>query len=120
MNGYERIRAVLRGEKPDKVPLMLHCFMPAAAEAGFTMEEYRNNAQNMARAHINFAEKYDLDGILLDVDTAIMAGAIGAKVDFPKDHPAVVVGPAASNIDRLIEIMSTGKAASERTDQDRA
>jgi len=73
------------------------------------MEEYRNSAQNMTSAHINFAEKYDLDGILLDVDTTLLAGAIGAKVDFPKNHPAVVVGPAVSNIDRLTEIMSPEK-----------
>jgi len=109
MNGYERIRAVLKGEKPDKVPLMLHSFMPAAAEAGITMEEYRSSAQNMARAHIKFARKYDLDGILLDVDTAIAAGAIGAAIDLPVDAPARVIGPAALDIDRLIEIMSPEK-----------
>ena len=109
MNGYERIRTILKGKKPDKVPLMLHSFMPAAAEAGFTMEEYRNNAQNMAQAHIKFARKYDLDGILLDVDTAVLAGAIGAKIDFPIDTPARIVGPAASNIEKLIEIMSPEK-----------
>jgi len=109
MNGYERIRAVLRGEKPDKVPLMLHSFMPAAAEAGFSMEEYRSNAKNMAQAHLKFARKYGLDGILLDVDTTLEAGAIGAQIDYPHDAPARVTGPAAHNIDQLIEIMSPEK-----------
>ncbi|MCL2126639.1 MAG: hypothetical protein FWH38_00235 [Treponema sp.] len=109
MNGYERVRAVLKGEKPDKVPLMLHSFMPAAEEAGLTMEEYRNSPRNMARAHVKFARKYGLDGILLDVDTAVAAGAIGARVDFPVNAPARVAGPAAPDIDRLIEIMSPEK-----------
>jgi len=109
MNGYERIRTILRGEKPDKVPLMLHSFMPAAAESGFTMEEYRSNARNMSKAHLNFARKYDLDGILLDVDTTLEAGAIGAQVDYPLDDPARVIGPAAPDIDKLIEIMSPEK-----------
>jgi len=34
MNGYERITAALRGERPDRVPVMLHNFMMAAREAG--------------------------------------------------------------------------------------
>ena len=109
MNGYERIKAVLEGKKPDMVPLMLHSFMPAAAEAGFTMEEYRSNAKNMAQAHIKFARKYDLDGITLDVDTATAAGAIGAQVDYPVDKPAVVVAPATQDIKRLMELMSPEK-----------
>jgi uroporphyrinogen decarboxylase len=109
MNGYERIWAALNGEKPDKVPLMLHNFMPAAAEAGFTMEEYRSSAKNMAKAHIDFARKYGLDGLLLDVDTATTAGAIGARIDLPVDAPARVIGPAASDINQLIEMMTPEK-----------
>ena len=34
MNGLERIMAALRGEQPDKTPVMLHNFMMAAREAG--------------------------------------------------------------------------------------
>jgi uroporphyrinogen decarboxylase len=109
MNGYERIRAVLQGKQPDTVPLMLHSFMPAAAEAGFTMEEYRNNAKNMARANIDFVRKYKLDGILLDVDTCILAGAIGVPIDLPVDAPARVTGPASNNIDELIDMMEPEK-----------
>jgi hypothetical protein len=41
MNGYQRIRAVLHGEQPDTVPIMLHNFMMAARETGITMEEFR-------------------------------------------------------------------------------
>ena len=32
MNGRERIAAALRGERPDRVPVMLHNFMPAAPD----------------------------------------------------------------------------------------
>ncbi|MDR2478175.1 MAG: hypothetical protein LBD48_02550 [Treponema sp.] len=101
--------SVLGGSKADKVPLMLHSFMPAAAEAGFTMEEYRSSAKNMAQAHIQFARKYGLDGILFDVDTCMEAGAIGAHIDFPADAPARVSAPAAKEITRLIDMMSPEK-----------
>jgi uroporphyrinogen decarboxylase len=109
MNGYERIKVTLNGGLADKVPLMLHGFMPAAAEAGFTMAEYRNSARNMADSHLKFARKYGLDGILLDVDTCMEAGAVGAPIDFPADGPARVSGPASDNIDRLIEVMRPEK-----------
>ncbi|AEF80573.1 uroporphyrinogen decarboxylase [Leadbettera azotonutricia] len=105
MNGYERIKTVLQGKKADKVPLMLHSFLPAAAESGFTMEEYRSNAGNMARSHINFARKYDLDGILLDVDTCVLAGAVGTILELPKDGPARAIAPASKNYDELLELM---------------
>jgi uroporphyrinogen decarboxylase len=111
MTGFERIKTTLEGKKADKVPLMLHSFMPASAEAGFTMEEYRSSPKNMARAHIDFARKYDLDGILLEIDTCMEAGAVGVPLDFPIDAPARVTGPASENIDELIELMAPEKLA---------
>lgn len=88
MNGYQRIKAALGGERPDRTPVMLHNFMMAAREAGLTMREFRENPGELARAFIESVEKYEYDGILLDVDTATLAGAVGVPVDFPEDLPA--------------------------------
>jgi uroporphyrinogen decarboxylase len=88
MNGYERINAALHGIMPDKRPVMLHNFMPAVREAGYTMREYRANPEIAAECHIRFVEKYGVDGVLFDVDTAILASAIGVPVDYPEDDPA--------------------------------
>jgi uroporphyrinogen decarboxylase len=88
MNGYERITAVLKGEKPDKVPVMLHNFMLAAREHGITMEQYRNHPKLIAECFIASVEKYEYDGILIDIDTVTLAGAVGVPVDFPVDDPA--------------------------------
>jgi uroporphyrinogen decarboxylase len=88
MNGYERIKAALSGVMPDRRPVMLHNFMPAAREAGYTMKEYRDDPAVAAECHIRYAEKYGLDGVLFDVDTAITASAIGVTVDYPDDEPA--------------------------------
>ncbi|MFP3089387.1 uroporphyrinogen decarboxylase family protein [Treponema sp. TIM-1] len=109
MTGYERINTTLKGGCADKVPLMLHSFMPAAAEAGFTMTEYRNSARNMADSHLKFARKYGLDGILLDVDTCMEAGAVGVPIDFPEDGTPRVKGPASDNIDGLMEMVTPEK-----------
>jgi len=48
MNGYQRINAALKGEKTDKVPVMLHNFMMAAREYGVTMERFRNDPKVIA------------------------------------------------------------------------
>ena len=88
MNGYERIKSALNGTMPDCRPVMLHNFMMAAREAGYTMKQYREDPEIAAKSHIQFVEKYGVDGIFLDVDTAMLAGAIGVPVDFPEDEPA--------------------------------
>ena len=43
MNGYERIAAALAGEWPDRVPVMLHNFLMAAREAGFSQRQFRES-----------------------------------------------------------------------------
>lgn len=88
MNGYERISASLRGEKTDKIPVMLHNFMMAAKEHGITMEQYRNSPKLIAECFIASVDKYKYDGIMVDVDTVTLAGAVGVPVDFPVGEPA--------------------------------
>ena len=62
MTGYERIQAALAGKMPDKTPIMLHNFMMAVNEAGYTMEQYRNNPKVIAECFIRAVEKYQYDG----------------------------------------------------------
>ncbi len=102
MNGYERIMKILKGEKVDRTPMMLHNFMFAARQHGMTMKEFRSRPENMAKAFVDTAFEYGLDGILTDVDTALEAYALGAQVDFPEDEPARVTGPAGKDFDEII------------------
>lgn len=88
MNGYERITAALNDKKPDTTPIMLHNFMMAAREHGVTMKQFRNDPEVIAGSFISSVEKYKYDGIMIDVDTVTLAGAVGVPVDFPEDQPA--------------------------------
>ena len=88
MNGYQRVMAALRGEQPDAIPIMLHNFMPAAREAGYSMREYRMDAAAIANTFIQAVETYEYDGIVVDIDTATLAEAVGVPIDFPDDEPA--------------------------------
>ncbi|MDP6044638.1 MAG: uroporphyrinogen decarboxylase family protein [Phycisphaerae bacterium] len=89
MTGLERITAALKGEQADTVPIMLHNFMMAARQAGLTQTQYRSDPQSIARAFIESVERYKYDGILVDIDTATLAGAVGVPVEYLDDDPAV-------------------------------
>ena len=106
MNGFERIHAALKGQKADKTPIMLHNFMMAAKEAGFNMHQFRENPRNIAETFIRSVEKYEFDGILVDLDTVTLAGAVGVPVDFPIDEPA---RSAKGNLAELSEFRKLGK-----------
>ncbi len=88
MNGYQRIESALKGVRPDSIPIMLHNFLMAAAEAGFSQAEYRSDPQKIAESFIKAIETYEYDGILIDVDTVTLADAVGVPVDFPENEPA--------------------------------
>ena len=88
MNGHDRITAALRGEKPDKTPVMLHNFLMAAREHGVTMEQYRNSPKVISETFIAAVDKYQYDGILVDIDTVTLAGAVGVPIDFPVNDAA--------------------------------
>lgn len=104
MNGRERICAALEGEWPDKTPVMLHNFMMAAREAGVTMREFREDARVMARCFGDAAERYGLDGIMVDVDTVTLAGAVGVPIDFPEDNPARSHGACLPSLEAVRDL----------------
>lgn len=103
MTRIERIRTVMAGGIPDRVPVMTHNFLMAAREAGVTMGEYRSSADIMARVLIEACRRYDTDGILLDVDTALLASACGAEVIYPEDIAAVTADKQPRSIRRIVD-----------------
>ncbi|WMJ23537.1 uroporphyrinogen decarboxylase family protein [Paludicola sp. MB14-C6] len=109
MTGYERIMAALKGEKPDRTPMMLHNFMAAANEKGYTLNEFRQDPKKIARAFVDAARKYKLDGILIDIDTCMEANAIGVPTDFPNDEPARVTSGIAGGVEKCMEAMDPQK-----------
>ncbi len=88
MNGRRRIQAAVQGEWPDTTPVMLHNFMMAAREAGISMQMFRSDPEAIARAFLQAVDRYRYDGIVIDVDTVTLAGAVGVPVDYPEFEPA--------------------------------
>ncbi|NWF84634.1 MAG: uroporphyrinogen decarboxylase, partial [Bryobacteraceae bacterium] len=114
MTGRQRILCALRGDSPDRVPVMLHQFMQAASEAGVTMAEFRRNPAELARAFIESAEKYGLDGTMVDVDTATLAGALGVPCEFPENEPAVCRGALLPALEAVNDLPPPDAGKDER------
>ena len=93
---------------------MLHNFMMAAREAGYTMKEFREDPQNAANAFIQSVEKYDLDGIMIDFDTTLLAGAIGVPVDYPENEPARIPAGLIDSWNQMDELEDIDISGSER------
>ncbi len=104
MNGNQRIQAAFRGEAADNTPIMLHNFMMAAREAGVTMRQYRSDPRAIARVFVEAVEKYAYDGIVVDIDTATLARAVGVPVDFPDDEPARCSGKLLRSLDQVDDL----------------
>jgi len=102
--GKERIEAALRGERPDRVPVMLHNFPMAAREAGYTQRQYREDPAKIAECFVRTVERYGVDGVVVDVDTATLAGALGVPVDFPEDEPARCHGRRLASLDGVADL----------------
>ena len=98
MNGHQRITAALEGKMPNKRPVMLHNFLLAAEQSGINMKQYREDPQLAANCMIESVERYGLDGVMFDVDTALLASAIGVPTDYPDDVPARTHQPLLDNL----------------------
>ena len=90
MTSLERCMAVLNQQTPDYLPVVPQCFMFAVESSGMKIKDVHKNGKKMAQAHIISQEKYQYDACIIDFDDASIAEAIGAKVIFRDEEPAVV------------------------------
>ena len=97
MNGYERIKKELAGENQGYRPVMMHNFQQCIKERGITFGQFRDDPALAAETFIRNAEKYDLDAVLIDFDTATLAGACGCLAAYPEDKAAVTIQPALTD-----------------------
>ena len=101
MNSKQRVDAVIRGRIPDRVPVCLHNFLPAVEEAGVRLEDYLSDPSCTAKAHLQAVEKYGHDCILIDLDTTMIAEAMGARRDAVPGAPGHIEGPAIQDIAQI-------------------
>jgi MtaA/CmuA family methyltransferase len=101
----ERCRTVLEGGIPDRVPVCLLDFMPAAAMSGMTLREYCTDGRAMAEAHVVAWERLGHDMLDLENGVAALASAVGCEVGFESDDsPPWVMRPAIERIEDVARL----------------
>jgi len=68
MTGKERYLCYLRGERPDKVPLLHWSVDLALALAGVPMRQFAFDAEKVALGHIRYVQKYKTDVCVVNTD----------------------------------------------------
>ncbi len=104
MSSLERIRCVLEGKLPDRVPVLLQNFLNTAYLAGMKIGDFCKSANLMADAQLAAWERFRYDFIDLENGTAAMAEALGCEVDYPVDEPPRVVKPVLVRLDEITSL----------------
>ena len=98
MTSLERCQAVISGRLPDRVPVCLHNFLLAANEAAVPLEKYLTDPQAAAHVHLDALERYGHDCLLIDLDTTMLAEAMGARRDCTPNEPGHLAVPAIASL----------------------
>jgi MtaA/CmuA family methyltransferase len=87
MNSIERVQAAIDLRPPDRVPVDLHNFQPAAKAMGVSLAEVFQNGELLAEAMLKAWREFGHDMILLENGTACNAQACGVEVVY-RDNAA--------------------------------
>ena len=98
MTSRELILAAIQGKPHPRVPVAQHNFAFCVRHAAITMEAYRRDPELAARVLVGAADEFGYDCIIIDFDTASLAEAMGARLDFPENDMARVAQPALDSI----------------------
>ncbi|MDF1567115.1 MAG: uroporphyrinogen decarboxylase family protein [Spirochaetaceae bacterium] len=79
MNSMERITKLMKGELPDRVPVICNLFEQGADELGISIPEYYERPENVAEGQLRLQRKYGYDCIWGFAHTAVIAQILGCR-----------------------------------------
>jgi uroporphyrinogen decarboxylase len=98
MDSIERVRAAIDLREPDRVPVDLHNFMPAAVASGHSMSEVFRDGELLAEAMLQAWKEFRHDMILLENGTACNAQACGVEAHYRDDTAPVAGRPVLTSL----------------------
>lgn len=96
MNSIERMKAVSAGKTPDRIPFLPTLLEYAAAVAGITPSAAAQDADLLARAHVEAWRRYGHDAVIVGIDVYnAEAEALGCEVRYYTDNsvPGIIRRP---------------------------
>jgi MtaA/CmuA family methyltransferase len=101
MNSVERVRAAIELRPPDRVPVDLHNFQPAAYATGLPLDQVFRDGELLAEAMLSAWREFKHDMILLENGTACNAQACGVKVTYREDAAPAAERPLIGNLEEV-------------------
>ena len=99
MNSIERVRATVELRKPDRVPVDLHNFQPAAKAMGVPLSAVFQDGELLAEAMLKAWREFGHDMILLENGTACNAQACGVQVTYRDDAAPAAHKPVLERLE---------------------
>jgi MtaA/CmuA family methyltransferase len=99
MNSIERVAAAIELRIPDRVPVDLHNFQPAAKAMGVSMAEVFQDGELLAESMLLAWREFGHDMILLENGTACNAQACGAQIVYRNDAAPAVAAPVLERLE---------------------
>jgi uroporphyrinogen decarboxylase len=104
MNAVERVGAAIGLREPDRVPVDLHNFLPAARASGLPMSQVFRDGELLAEAMLSAWREFGHDMILLENGTACNAGACGVEVRYRDDTAPVAGKPVLDSLAQVADL----------------
>jgi MtaA/CmuA family methyltransferase len=101
MNAIERVGATISLRTPDRVPVDLHNFQPAAFAMGVSMAEVFQDGELLAEAMLKAWREFGHDMILLENGTACNAQACGVQVVYRDDAAPAAHIPVITSLEEV-------------------
>jgi MtaA/CmuA family methyltransferase len=99
MTSIERVQAAIDLRQPDRVPVDLHNFQPAARAMGVSMAEVLRDGELLAEAMLKAWREFGHDMILLENGTACNAQACGVEVVYRDDVAPAALHPVLERLE---------------------
>lgn len=104
MNSVERVGTTIELREPDRVPVDLHNFLPAARASGLPMSQVFRDGELLAEAMLGAWREYGHDMILLENGTACSAEACGVDARYRDDNAPVAGTPILDSLAKVTEL----------------
>ena len=104
MTSIERVRAAIELREPDRVPVDLHNFQPAAFATGLPMSEVFRDGAFLAEAMLVAWREFGQDMILLENGTACSAQACGLEAIYRDDTAPVADKPLIDSLEEVANL----------------
>src|SRR5512136_1075986 len=101
MTSIERVQAAIDLREPDRVPVDLHNFQPAARAMGVSMADVFRDGELLAEAMMKAWREFGHDMILLENGTACNAQACGVQVVYRDDAAPAAHIPVITRLEEV-------------------